>query len=45
MCPIANDFRELFHCIVPKLLIRKRYYIPFLIPVFIIQVIELVQFT
>jgi hypothetical protein len=28
---------ELFHCTVPKLLIRKRYYVSFLIPVFIFQ--------
>jgi hypothetical protein len=35
---------ELFHCTVPKLLIRKRYYGLFLIPVFIVQVITLVQF-
>jgi hypothetical protein len=27
---------ELFHCIVPKLLIRKRYYVVFLISVFIL---------
>jgi hypothetical protein len=31
---------ELFHCGVPKLLITKRYYVPFLIPVFIV-----IQFT
>jgi hypothetical protein len=36
---------ELFHCTVPKLLVRKRYYILFLIPVFIVQVAKLVQFT
>jgi hypothetical protein len=36
---------ELFHCTVPKLLIRKRYYLLFLIPVFIVQVTKLVQFT
>jgi hypothetical protein len=36
---------ELFHCTVPKLLIRKRYYVLFLIPVFIVQVTKLVQFT
>jgi hypothetical protein len=39
MCPIPNG------CAVPKLLIRKRYYILFLIPVFIVQVTKLVQFT
>jgi hypothetical protein len=27
---------EIFHCTFPKLLIRKRYYILFLIPVFIV---------
>jgi hypothetical protein len=36
---------ELFHCTVPKLLIGKRYYVLFLIPVFIVQVTKLVQFT
>jgi hypothetical protein len=36
---------ELFHCTVIKLLIRKRHYILFLIPVFIVQVVKLVQFT
>jgi hypothetical protein len=36
---------ELFHCTVPKLLIRKRYYVLFLLPVFIVQVTKLVQFT
>jgi hypothetical protein len=30
-----------FHCTVPKLLIRKRYYVLFLMPVFIIQVTKL----
>jgi hypothetical protein len=30
---------------VPKLLIRKRYYVLFLIPVFIVQATKLVQFT
>jgi hypothetical protein len=36
---------ELFHCTVAKLLIRKRYYVLFLMPVFIVQVTKLVQFT
>jgi hypothetical protein len=36
---------ELFRCTVRKLLIRKRYYVLFLIPVFIVQVTKLVQFT
>jgi hypothetical protein len=36
---------ELFHCTVPKLLIGKIYYVLFLIPVFIVQVTKLVQFT
>jgi hypothetical protein len=30
---------------LPKLLIRKRYYVLFLIPAFIVQVTKLVQFT
>jgi hypothetical protein len=33
---------ELFYSTVPELLIRKRYYVLFLIPVFIVQVTELV---
>jgi hypothetical protein len=37
--------REIFYCAVPKLLIRKRYYVLFLIPVFIVQLTKLVQFT
>jgi hypothetical protein len=36
---------ELFHCTVPKLLIRKRFCVLFLIPVIIVHVTELVQFT
>jgi hypothetical protein len=32
---------EIFHCTVPKLLIRKRYYVLFLIQIFIIQVTKL----
>jgi hypothetical protein len=36
---------ELFHRTVPKLFIRKRYYVLFLIPVFIAHVTKLVQFT
>jgi hypothetical protein len=36
---------QLFHCTVPKLLIRKRYYVLLLMLVFIIQVAKLVQFT
>ena len=37
---------EIFECTTAKLLIRKRYYVYvlFLIPVFIVQVTELVQF-
>jgi hypothetical protein len=33
---------ELFNCAVPKLLIRMRYYILFLIPVFIVYLVYLV---
>jgi hypothetical protein len=36
---------ELFHCTVPKLLLIKRYYALFVIPVFIVQVTNLVQFN
>jgi hypothetical protein len=46
MCPIQNvSEMEIFHCTVPKLLIRKGYYVLFLIPVFIVQVTKLVLFT
>jgi hypothetical protein len=36
---------QLFHCTDPKLLIRKIYYVLFLIPVFIVQVTKLVCFA
>jgi hypothetical protein len=36
---------ELFHCAVPKLLTGKRYYVLFLIPLFIVQVTKLVLFA
>jgi hypothetical protein len=42
---IFDQLEDLFHCTVSKLLIRKRYYVLFLIPVFIVQVTKLVQFT
>jgi hypothetical protein len=46
MCPIPYGFREeLFHCTVPKLLIRKICYVLFLIPVSIVLVTMLVQST
>jgi hypothetical protein len=47
MCVLLRTVSEieLFHCTVPKLLIRKRCYVMFLIPVFIFQVTKLVQFT
>jgi hypothetical protein len=35
---------ETFHCTVPKLSVRKIYNVLFLIPVFIVQVANLVQF-
>jgi hypothetical protein len=38
VCPIPNGT-------VPKLLIRKRYYVLFPIPVYIVQVTKLIQFT
>jgi hypothetical protein len=41
----TNSEIELFNCTIPKLLIRKRYYVLFLIPVFIVQVTKLVEFT
>jgi hypothetical protein len=47
MCPIPNGFRDrAIWMQTTKLLIRKRYleYVLFLIPVFIVQVTELVQF-
>jgi hypothetical protein len=47
MCPIPNGFRDrdISLYTVPKLLITKRYYLLFLILVFIVQVTKLVQFT
>jgi hypothetical protein len=36
---------ELFYCTVSKSLVRKRYYVLFLIPVFIVQNTKLMQFT
>jgi hypothetical protein len=36
---------ELFHCTIPTFLVRKKYCIMFLIPLFIVQVTKLVQFT
>jgi hypothetical protein len=36
---------ELFYCTIPELLIRKRYYVLFLIPVFNIQMTKFLQFT
>jgi hypothetical protein len=36
---------QIFHCTVPKLMIRKRYYVLFLIPIFTVQVKKLVPFT
>jgi hypothetical protein len=45
MCPISVSEIETFHRIVPKLLIRKRYCVLLLIPVFIVEVTKSVQFT
>jgi hypothetical protein len=43
MCPIPKGSEiQLFHCTVPKLLIRKRYFVLFLIPIFNVQVTKLV---
>jgi hypothetical protein len=36
---------EVFHCTIPNFLTRKRFYVLFLIPAFIVQVTKLVQFT
>jgi hypothetical protein len=36
---------EIFHCTAPKLLVRNRYYVLFLIPAFIVQGTTLVQIT
>jgi hypothetical protein len=44
MCPIPNGFRDRAILLYSsKLLIRKRYYVLFLIPVFIVQVTKLVE--
>jgi hypothetical protein len=46
ICLIRTVSRiELFQCTVPKLLIRKKYYVLFPIVVFIVQVTKFVQFT
>jgi hypothetical protein len=46
ICPIPNGFRDTAISLYrPKLLVRKRYYLLFLTPVFIFQVTKLVQFT
>jgi hypothetical protein len=46
MCPLPNFSEiEIFHCTVLKLLIRKRYYVLSLMPVFIVQATKLIQFT
>jgi hypothetical protein len=46
MCPILNVSEiEVFHCTIPKLLVRKRYYVLFLIPVSTVQLTNLEQFT
>jgi hypothetical protein len=43
--PIFLEVIVLFHCTVPKSLLRKRYYVLLAVPVFIVQVTKLVQFT
>jgi hypothetical protein len=46
MCPIPNGFRDTAISLYSsKLLIRKIYYVLFLILVFIVQVTKLVHFT
>jgi hypothetical protein len=46
VCPIRTVSEiELFQCTVLKFLMEKIYYVVFLIPVFIVQVTKLVQFT
>jgi hypothetical protein len=45
MCLIPVSDIVLFHCTVPKLLMRKRFYVLFLVTVFVVQVTKLVQFT
>jgi hypothetical protein len=46
MCSIPNGFRDKAISLYnSKLMMRKRYYILFLIPVFIVQETNLVQFT
>jgi hypothetical protein len=42
--PITVSEIELCLCTFPKLLIRKIYYVLFLIPVFIVQVTKFVEF-
>jgi hypothetical protein len=45
MCPIPNGFRDRAISLYSSRTIDKRYYVLFLIPVFIVQVTKLVQFT
>jgi hypothetical protein len=46
MCPIPNGFGDkAISLYSSKIVVRKRYYVLFLIAVFIVQVIMLVQFT
>jgi hypothetical protein len=46
MCPVPNSFRDrAISLYSSNTVIRKRYYILFLTPVFIVQVTKLVQST
>jgi hypothetical protein len=47
MCPVPNGFQDRAVSLYSStnLLIRKRYYVLFLIPVFIVQVTKSVEFT
>jgi hypothetical protein len=45
MCPIPNGFRDRAISLYTCKIIHEKYYVLFLIPVFIFHVTKLVQFT
>jgi hypothetical protein len=45
MCPILNGFHDIDISLYSSKTVDKKYYVPFLIPVFIVEVTMLVQFT
>jgi hypothetical protein len=45
MCPILNGFHDIDISLYTSKIVDNKYYILFLIPVFIVEVTMLVQFT